>query len=50
MSVADIRAWATSEGLNLDNAAIEIYLWRKFSGIKSVKSPKVAKEAQAQAA
>ena len=33
MSVADIKAWALSEGLNPGNAAIEIYLWRKFNGI-----------------
>jgi hypothetical protein len=37
MSVADVKAWATSEGLNPGNAAIEIYLWRKFNGIKPVK-------------
>ena len=47
MSVADIKAWATSEGLNPGNAAIEIYLWRKFNGIvKPVKAKPATKEAQ----
>jgi hypothetical protein len=41
MSVADIKAWAATEGLSPGNAACEIYLWRKFSGIaKAVKAPK----------
>lgn len=35
MSVRDIKAWATANGLNPNNAAIEIYQWRKFNGIAS---------------
>lgn len=51
MTVKDIKAWATSEGLNPGNAAIEIYLWRKFSGIaKPVKPPKAARAKEVQRA
>lgn len=49
MSVADIKAWAITEGQNPGNAAIEIYLWRRFNGIKPVtvaKVPKATTEAQ----
>lgn len=45
MRTSDIKAWATAQGLNPGNAAIEIYQWRKFNGIK--KATKVAKEAKA---
>jgi len=38
MAVTDIKAWAEKEGLNPGNAAIEIYQWRKFTGVK--KAPK----------
>ncbi len=31
MSVRDVKAWATANGLNPNNAAIEIYQWRKFN-------------------
>lgn len=44
MTVADIKKWAEGEGLNTSNAAIEIYGWRKFNGIKSVKVAKQATE------
>jgi len=49
-NLADVRDEASKRGWNVNNAAIELYQWRKFSGIKSVNSPKVVKEAQAQAA
>ena len=47
MSVANIRAWAASEGLNPNNASIEIYQWRRFNGIKAVKVTKAKEVAQA---
>ena len=50
MSVADIKAWAVSECLNPGNAAIEIYLWRKFNGIKPVKVAKAPKAKDVKAA
>lgn len=50
MSVAHIRAWAVSEGLNPGNAAIEIYGWRKFNGIKPVKIAKATKAKELQPA
>lgn len=34
MSISEVKAWATANGLNPNNAAIEIYQWRKFNGIK----------------
>jgi hypothetical protein len=33
MSISDVKVWATANGLNPNNAAIEIYQWRKFTGI-----------------
>lgn len=29
--LADVRAWATKKGLNVNNAAIELYQWRRFN-------------------
>lgn len=33
MSVRDVKAWAAANGLNPNNASIEIYQWRRFNGI-----------------
>lgn len=34
MSTTEIKEWAVGAGLNPGNAAIEIYQWRKFNGIR----------------